>query len=743
MGELKIVLVTHKELGSLCLKEGIQYPLVKRIYDESNEFVSSKAKKEKIKEIISDTVAEIENWNGIKGMQEFSEISSPFKGFSMMKITLFNFGPYHDESVVSFSSEEGNVFLIMAPNGRGKSTIIDAIYWCLYGKFYKPDKAYNLANLINRGAKKQKNYRGIVTLEFVNQGVHYEICRLFEPKPRLKSEIPVDTSDLKVELIMKKDGKDINMEDIENEINNVIPEDIAKFYFLDGETIAEYTSQTANKEEDIEKVIGIPAIISARTLTEEIKEEYRRDWKKASKEDEDLRRIEGQIRNFEKQKEDIFKRKDIIKNQIKNLEFEREDLKKNLERLEKWDSLEKEIQETQSNLEKEKDKKENKLYEIVNSKKSIPLILLFDELHNSIKFVDDKREVQQGSIMEKGKLNGKIELIDNLVNDKIKIELNPTQKAKLLRHSKYYYKKLNRISVDDSFIYEQSLLDFVKERVKQVEEEQDNFFFLELLDELKQIEHHIEFYTNKIEDRKKEQLKIAESDEEYKKDQADFNEVEKQIKRLTEESILLDGQKQNLDKNISELEKESIKQKKERETQISESQKLLELTSKIHKTFESLVEAIKSEVKNKIEQKASEIFIALTNKKDEFRGLKIDNHYNLRIFTHKNELLDINQVMQASEGEKRIIALSFLGWIHSLVGGGTILLDSPFTNIDKEHKKNILSYAPHLSNYSILLVTDLDLENVDLNQFERLGSKWKIERDQSIEGSKIELWVGH
>src|SRR5947209_5358175 len=48
-----------------------------------------------------------------------------------MRIIIQNFRVYRDKVIFDFP--EGRISLISAESGKGKSTICQAIYWCLYG----------------------------------------------------------------------------------------------------------------------------------------------------------------------------------------------------------------------------------------------------------------------------------------------------------------------------------------------------------------------------------------------------------------------------------------------------------------------------------------------------------------------------------------------------------------------------------------------------------------------------------
>lgn len=103
-------------------------------------------------------------------------------------LTMSAFGPYADAVTIDFSQfEEDGIFLITGDTGAGKTTIFDAICYCLYGeasggkerreiKTYRSDYALS----------KTKTF---VELEFDHKGVRYKIYRSPEyERPKIHGE---------------------------------------------------------------------------------------------------------------------------------------------------------------------------------------------------------------------------------------------------------------------------------------------------------------------------------------------------------------------------------------------------------------------------------------------------------------------------------------------------------------------------------------------------------------------------
>ena len=52
----------------------------------------------------------------------------------IQKITLENFGSYYETAIFDFDNDTGqNGYAIFGEIGRGKTTLVDAVLWSLYG----------------------------------------------------------------------------------------------------------------------------------------------------------------------------------------------------------------------------------------------------------------------------------------------------------------------------------------------------------------------------------------------------------------------------------------------------------------------------------------------------------------------------------------------------------------------------------------------------------------------------------
>ena len=157
----------------------------------------------------------------------------------LYEIRLENFRQFYGEQVISISTDDqANVTLIHAENGFGKTTLLNALLWCFYGettgKFENRDKLVNFEAL-NEGVN-----RAVVEVRFEHNKQTFMANRTITHSQRNRSS-------LKVFEIKKGEYKELSR-DPAPFLNTVVPKEMAKYFFFDGEQAEAFSAETNNKE---------------------------------------------------------------------------------------------------------------------------------------------------------------------------------------------------------------------------------------------------------------------------------------------------------------------------------------------------------------------------------------------------------------------------------------------------------------------------------------------------------------
>jgi len=139
-----------------------------------------------------------------------------------------------------------------------------------------------------------------------------------------------------------------------------------------------------------------------------------------------------------------------------------------------------------------------------------------------------------------------------------------------------------------------------------------------------------------------------------------------------------------------------------------------------------------------VENRTSETFEELTNKGDVYDGIKITSDYKLQVKTD-SATRDV-QEQAPSAGATQIIAYSFIAGLNNYTARkAPVVIDTPLSRLDKEHKNNLIQYYPEFSDQVIILYQPRELEEDDIEYLSNYASKrLKIDqKDEDPESSVI------
>ena len=227
-----------------------------------------------------------------------------------IEILIYNFMPYKGLQKVQFPTDDfRNVMVLHGDNMRGKTSFLNAIRWCLYGKAYTRHKSnIELHNLFNIEASNEGASGFSVTLIFEAGGNNYELTRVVDKKPYISKASRNDDFDTK--LFMRKNGETLSGTQVEPEINLYAPEQVSRFFLFDGELLQEYemlldegNSKGQEIKDSIEQVLGVPALINGRIESQTLQRESERNQTKEIAKIDNLRRLAENQAQLQKEEE--------------------------------------------------------------------------------------------------------------------------------------------------------------------------------------------------------------------------------------------------------------------------------------------------------------------------------------------------------------------------------------------------------------------------------------------------------
>ena len=170
------------------------------------------------------------------------------------QIKLTNIGPYINENKFDFDLSDSirRMILIGGKNGAGKTTLFKAIKTCLYGCVAYGFEAINskyyaeVEKIINANEKLKKIGEAGVTIDLVLDDGKYDTTYTFVRQWRVAGKRITETFDVYREgvlLSLTEKG------DFESYILHLLPPNLFRFYFFDGERLSDFVFN-GNKDSD-------------------------------------------------------------------------------------------------------------------------------------------------------------------------------------------------------------------------------------------------------------------------------------------------------------------------------------------------------------------------------------------------------------------------------------------------------------------------------------------------------------
>ncbi len=621
------------------------------------------------------------------------------------KIKFYNFMAYYKEVEFDFEiTAEKNVSIIYAPNDVGKSCFFKGILF----NFYGTPRGQNLKDLININSFNEKSYEAYVSIVGQHNGKKVEIIRTIKPKGNISS-IP-KSSDFESNLDIWENGSVLITEgnDEKNDyINAIVHEDAAKYFFFDGEKIEAYNIATAvDYKEAITRILGLKEIENARDDYKKIEEDFEKErdkileeQKEASKILDSKKIIENDLTALERDFKDYESELKTIKTRVVRLEEElknHEDIKEKIEEKQKLALEEIKILEDIKSIEKRK-------IEIFKQHGTIILgCKIADEVRRGLKDLDEQ--------YIKASVNDSVKTFLNELKNQTKcICGNDLEESEIACISKY---------LSDNFSNNDEL--------KRDLEKRQSF---------REIDTYIQFaadakkdYLDTSIEKVKSSRRLSDIQEKLyilKKDIGSFDEEASE--RIIKEISRLESKEKDISSKIIEVStKISIKQKElnDKEKELSKfsstnkrcaiAEKKLRLAENIKNTFNEYLEELTKLKKDEVEEKATKIFLQLTNKSSKYKGLKITDDYTLKLELSDGTQYEIVQgrALNPSTGQSKIISLSYIAGINQSSNSiAPVVIDNPVGLFSEEHRTRVMQYLPKFSKQVIFMVTKADLND--------------------------------
>ena len=618
------------------------------------------------------------------------------------EIQFENFRKYVNTSIKFPKDLEKDIHVVIAENGAGKTTFLNAMTWCLYNEEPKiKDKDRGLPTLNTEVSNSSENdfEKATVTLT-VSDGknsklifkrsdifkIHSKHSDYFEANHKREEWIDQEFTVTEIEGSHSNVYRD--KDECDYLVSSFIPESIKEFFFFDGEQLDNYFLISTAIKEQVFKLSHIYVLDEmGRRIKTKLKE-LRKEGNPNSDSDSKLKEYNQQSEFLESEE----KRYAYLKETYEKLEKERDTL---MESLGNSPSLKIAEQKRNEKIEEKEifsESLDDKLQALNdNIIKEAPKILARDAFINALKIIDEAKDDSYIYPIDETLLNDSIndktckvcdrkideDLIEILKNKKAKLYLVSPEDKILSDHRKYF----------DKF-----------------SETKDKYLKTEL-----SIQKDINNYSNAIESLEKEIRELYETLELNKHLKKSIDRRDELVRILPNKKSELDSLKTNnisLKNNVEKLHKEYLKLLSDEE-EYNDILAKIKLCDDALKVINDVKEDMMSDTRKVIEEETNNKFFKLIRKSQSFGNIEINEDYQVNLYDDGGRPASST----ASASEVELLALSFILAIHSVSGfESPLVVDTLLARTSGEQRLNVSQSCLDVSEEKQLLLFLLEEE---------------------------------
>ena len=656
----------------------------------------------------------------------------------ILKLTLNNFGPYFGTQSLDLDvSDNAPIILVYGENERGKTSLLRAIRWCLYGEVLNQGGTLmDEREFANYDARDRKEpFDVFVEIEFEDQSVKSVLKRWMKVRENDLEEFRIETTSKGVDL-RPNNGNPVAEKDIPEQISRMLHKDISDFFLFDGETLTRFEQRLRSADTSaalvrtsIEKVLGLPALQllsrDIETLASETNKEVQRVAKKSAENEKVLKEIDATSIGIHNKQNDLVELRRIGK----QLEDEKLELEKQLAKV---DSIKeafherKSIRDTKSDLQRDILEIREQIKGRISESWWAPAMPMLKEKAAAIDSIlaGNNQLLSEINELQRKKLDLQMQVstkkcasCQQVVNDS---QISRAQSEIIEIEKKLESLPIPISNLDDVAFTKRQLNEFlqdggVEERLRELD--QDVLKRELRIDELSNKERALtEVLSGNT-------LDIAALESQYQRANDFIRDSEREVEKKEFELTELKSQLRTLQNSLNRETTESSPVKQE-----------AALLSSLEEVLKDSLEGFRKSMREKVGEEASDIFTKLTTEPD-YNGLTITGKYYLEIIDSQKRIIS-----RRSAGAEQIVAMSLIGaLVRCAVRQGPVIMDTPFGRLDTGHRRRILEWAPTIGTQVMLFVQSGEFDRERDLKFlgNKVGREYRIQREASNRSSIV------
>jgi DNA sulfur modification protein DndD len=657
-------------------------------------------------------------------------------------------GPFRGTKVIAFEDDgKKNGYAFFGANGRGKTSIYNAMKWCLWGEVKTRVRASRGSKisgrrrpivgnsdeniLMNREAYENDKIQSMsVIILAENDNGEIQITR----EVVSKTTLPRSDDELREELtVVFGDESTSDKSRAQELIEKFFPRELQQFFFIDGEALEEYTEMmekdsTLGLKEEIESVLRMPSMTRGIKNLENIRKKTKasiaiakNNSKNFSQHENDLILKNKELASLNQKITSLEERIDGIKSKITTIHEQMEENKEMLILFRQMKEYETQLSSAEVQLKRSSEQRvdsfKDKAWKVMIWKR---VRAINDECEsqvdaaNSVDFQIKNLNIQiKKSEKEIGEMNDICSYCDQKIPD---LEKYIQKKKDDIENNKIRLKKIQEesvLSIDELKMKIGKIIAMKPGRTDEERIGKSEEYWKSDIRKVKNLKEKIEKLQGKITSESKDLMG------ELGKDLG--------IKEANLRKLQID--KENLSSKcppiINEIKKLELKLGNNKPDSSSEFNMDM-IIGKLIVTMKDTMENYREQARSLVEENASEVFMQVTNAPATFAGIKLDKEFRAQI------LLKSGRIATApSSGMKSMMTISIIDALRRVSTlNAPIFFDTPGRSLDEPHKIAQLNYFWRLDHDSQFLIFAHSGEykiDTTINEFgDRIVSAWEL-----------------
>ncbi|SJZ77823.1 AAA family ATPase [Selenihalanaerobacter shriftii] len=630
----------------------------------------------------------------------------------LKSLSLKNFRQYKGKQEISFSnSNEKNVIVILGKNTSGKTTLIQAFNWILYGKANFETSNFLLNLEIANDMRPGDNEIVIGELELIHNDIEYKIVRKQEYSCSSNNNVTPKQAELVVHhKLPNGQRRFVKDNEQKNTINKILPEDLADYFFFDGERIGNLAKNNRYGRKDIanavKSVLGLNVLDTAITHLSRGKKTSVIGKLKNSIDTTGDDKLERKKRSLDQVQEEYEKILEENDNYDETIDYYNSEIEKKEEIIKEYkptSDLKKEMKNNEREIDIKKKKKVKEMKRLVKDfSKNAPMFFMQPLLYKAIETLEGHEVIDEGIPEMHAKS------IDFLIKRGECI-----CGTKIAEESEAY----NHLIKQKNYLPPQSIGTMVRvfmNNAKHYQNTADNFF-----ESFKEKYIRIREYKNDISSLESRNDNISNEID----GKPDVGKYEREVRELKRKLVKRIEDKEAKIKKQGNLENEIERLNKDIAELASASEKnkfildCIEYTEYLINILSTHYGSMERNIKRRLQKKVNEIFSEMYHGK---RKIIIDDRYEYDLTT-PDIADDLQSMADESKGLETVTSFAFISGIVALAKeklekelddvnseAYPLVMDAPFSNADEHHVANVSKVLPEVAEQVIMFIMHKD-----------------------------------